>query len=590
MRIHAAERGTILVAVLILAAVMAAFCLTALVMSSTEIKGTEMGIRRDRALFVASGGMEDAFSTLNDMMKPGASSSLGNVQALAGTKLIARRALVSSGHTIGEYEVTVSSVVLVNGTACDVSLTSTGYIPSASYPQAVTRNVTAVVRVGTGRSEVFDYAYFINNWGWYYGDTIVANGNVRANGQFDGGGHKATVNAIPRFTSCTNGVLGDQIDSGGVYAAWNIIASANLGGSVKKGANLHPWVDPVKMPNLTDLSSYEQMAKDNKSSISIGGNVVCNAVVGDEAGEKSNLYLVGTTTNPIVLNGTVVVRGDVIIKGYVKGKGAIYASGNVYVAGNLRYTSPIQAPPTTPDRNTIQAWLTANASADALGIFARQHIVVGDYTDSTWQSYVGQWVTNKLNRSDEDLGLDGIPNTKAGRDGKLGTADDDVLEDDGKWTVQRYTQDQASQGLIPKGAKVGDAIPGSGEDVDGDGKYTTGVALNDFTVKSPLNSQYWQGNMPSGVTSYRQLTDSASSINQLDGAFYTNHTFAALALDYSHDLTFNGCLVSRNEDIIYGAKRCVFNYDLRLLEAANPHGLVLPSTPTSVQLVMWKSD
>ena len=180
MRIHAAERGTILVAVLILAAVMAAFCLTALVMSSTEIKGTEMGIRRDRALFVASGGMEDAFSTLNDMMKPGASSSLGNVQALAGTKLIARRALVSSGHTIGEYEVTVSSVVLVNGTACDVSLTSTGYIPSASYPQAVTRNVTAVVRVGTGRSEVFDYAYFINNWGWYYGDTIVANGNVRA--------------------------------------------------------------------------------------------------------------------------------------------------------------------------------------------------------------------------------------------------------------------------------------------------------------------------------------------------------------------------------------------------------------------------
>ena len=45
-------------------------------------------------------------------------------------------------------------------------------------------SVTIVERVafGVDRSKVFDYAYFVNNYGWFEGSTITANGGVRANG------------------------------------------------------------------------------------------------------------------------------------------------------------------------------------------------------------------------------------------------------------------------------------------------------------------------------------------------------------------------------------------------------------------------
>ncbi len=48
-------------------------------------------------------------------------------------------------------------------------------------------------------SRVFDYAYFINNWGWFYGDTIYCNGNARSNGQFDVAGYKPTVTGQPIY-------------------------------------------------------------------------------------------------------------------------------------------------------------------------------------------------------------------------------------------------------------------------------------------------------------------------------------------------------------------------------------------------------
>ena len=44
-----------------------------------------------------------------------------------------------------------------------------------------------------------------------------------------------------------------------------------------------------------------------------------------------------------------------------------------------------------------------------------------------------------MNTSAEDSGVDRIPSTAVGKDGITGTADDDVLEGDGSWTVECYT-------------------------------------------------------------------------------------------------------------------------------------------------------
>ena len=38
------------------------------------------------------------------------------------------------------------------------------------------------IRFALMRSRVFDNAYFVNNYGWFQGSAITANGDVRANG------------------------------------------------------------------------------------------------------------------------------------------------------------------------------------------------------------------------------------------------------------------------------------------------------------------------------------------------------------------------------------------------------------------------
>lgn len=53
---------------------------------------------------------------------------------------------------------------------------------------------------------------------------------------------------------------------------------------------------------------------------------------------NKHLVLVGTPSNPIVLNGQVAVDGDVIISGYVKGTdGVLVARGNMYIVGDIIY-------------------------------------------------------------------------------------------------------------------------------------------------------------------------------------------------------------------------------------------------------------
>jgi len=51
--------------------------------------------------------------------------------------------------------------------------------------KASTRTVEELVTYESAVSDVFGYAYFINNHGWFYGSTIRANGPIRSNGDFN---------------------------------------------------------------------------------------------------------------------------------------------------------------------------------------------------------------------------------------------------------------------------------------------------------------------------------------------------------------------------------------------------------------------
>jgi len=444
-----------------------------------------------------------------------------------------------------------------------VAITSVAWSPAEGTPGAVRAEVTSTVKMSLERARIFDYSYFVHNWGWFYGNTIVANGNVRANGQFDGGNYSSTINGVPRYSKSDGPNLSGYVDDGGIFSGWDVVQAGNVLGMGGETDNQYPFYEPLPMPNLSDLTSYENIAKGGGSTIKVGGLTIVSGVLGDDAGEPQHLYLEGTALNPIVINGPVVIRGSVIIKGVVTGQGAIYAGGNVYIPDNLTYANPPATPrPTSSSLADRIAWRTASQDKDALGLFARENIVLGDFTDGTADYYMSSWLSNPLNVSIEDTGDDQIANTN------------DVNEGDGQWSTQIYSAGDVTFGLVPVGKNVGDPIPGTGEDTDGDGIYDPTSTTADFALPAALDSGQWAGNMPPGTTSFNQVA--TIYVNKFEAALYTNHTLGGLMLNWGGDVTFNGTVVSRNESLIYGANRLVLNHDDRLTAGGEDFGFYLP--------------
>jgi len=608
------QSGSALVVVMIIMVVVIVLCVATLALSSAETKSATIAKRRIQALYVAEAGLELQIQALKEMReKAGLVISGAAIDALAGCTTYAAEPLVKDGASIGQFTVSVTAVEVVDGDAREVTIRSQGFVPSADAPHKVARTVTATARPELGRSGVFDYVYFTNNWGRFRGDDITANGNTGANGPFDSAAYSPTIDGVPRYQRLVGtdlqGYLDDNGDGiegndGGIYSAWDITADyvggsageewtqadADAGrctqGQVGEFKNQHAFFDRIPMPSLADLTLYEQTAISQDSWIKIGDQIVCGPVLGDDAGEKQHLYLKGTEAAPIWVNGLVVVRGSVIISGVVKGQGSVYAGGNIYVPKDLTYENGPAPLPADHGETVLETWLANNQNRDSLGLFAGEHIVVGDYTDGSWRYEVNSSLDG--GKSKEDAGLDCIPDTKAGRDGSLGTEDDDVLEDDSLWTVDYYTQEDADQGLIPPGKAVGDAVPGSGEDTDADGEYDGAIVLGEFTVPESLNDQFWAGNAPSVTQSYSEIA--SMEVERLDAAFYTNHAFALATEEDDDPLQINGCVISRSEAITYGAQGMVLNYDYRLMGGGEGFGFYLPKTWQPIEVVMWTSD
>ncbi|QDV06528.1 hypothetical protein Poly30_20380 [Planctomycetes bacterium Poly30] len=598
------RRGSALAATLIVFVGVTGLVLASSQLSGVEVTASRRSIDKVRATAIAEAGIEQNKAMLADAVRKNSiSSPLDGVRALfpqgAGStrQTFDAEPLMDGAANVGEY--TTSMTFRQDGARrVLVTITSTGYIPRAPQNLGPKEKLQAwdsievTVEYTLKASEVFDNAYFVNNWGWLYGNTIEVNGNARSNGQMDIGGYQPIITGQPLFDSATfdgtSASLGDAVDGEGLSSGWDIVNADRVRDGQGGSPDKRDFQDQVEMPNLTDLSRYEEMATTESSSITIGGVVVSDGITGDEGGEKKHLYLHGTAANPIVLNGPVVVRGDLIISGYVTGQGTIYSGGNVYVPDSVRYLNgPTSERPSGDSRAETEAWLTQNWNADFLGLFARESIVVGDFTQRSWSNYVNGWLQSPMNSSREDSGLDLIANTRAGRDGIMGTADDDFLEGDGVFTVEHYSADDAAAGLIPDGFSVGDAIPGTGEDIDGDGQYDDTLNVADFAFEDDLESSKWDGNMPSG--GIERYSDIASMYaNHLDATFYTNHAFAWVVFG-SQNAEINGSVVARNESIVYGTPRAIMNYDARLLGGGDGFvGDMLPNTAAPMRVVQWR--
>lgn len=283
--------------------------------------------------------------------------------------------------------------------------------------------------------------------------------------------------------------------------------------------------------------------------------VVSGGVYGLQAGQNPNLVLgtlsatrngeavsLGSSNPPregdvmqvVDITGMVVVTGNVAVQGYWTGRGSLMAGRNVYVSGDILYARPPSTYPNqagapcasapTPDGSAGGAGspATGDYTADQLLLAAGKSIVQGDVTSSSWwNSDVGPWVQYRdpttgqyLNDGREDTGVDGVVNTQDPREG------------DGRWTVAirntatgqvqmaDLTLSNGPGGIptpqVPSGYEV---VPGTGEDVDSDGRYTPPADYNrDFNFASRVDDNgTWSrqtfssgnfDNFPAGVSGY----------------------------------------------------------------------------------------
>ncbi len=405
------------------------------------------------------------------------------------------------------------------------------YVVATATVRNKTRSLTARVQYRPP-SQVFDHEYFLNNWGWWWGSTITGNGDNRSNWDFD-------------FKS-------QPTVNGHIYAAGDIesnLVRVNPFATPRPFAGwagqdpftyCHVGTQRVKMPNLKDLSYY--IAKAN-GTVKVGSTTLVNRTFGF-SGSKTGLYLKGTASAPVRIDGSVVVNGDVIIDGVITGQGSLIAGGNIYIAGNTSYKNgpTFQLPPNhnslTPAQRQAfyDSWVDQAFAQgkDLVAFAARGHVLFGQVNSTTWRNNVctpSAYGLEKLGREDQ-LGRDGIRNTA----------------DDGRPWLDTN----------------GDGVPDSAAyDADEDGviRTTNYSWTNDFQMTSARASKIQGYPTRSGGALQDYNNISSPGITQITGIFYTNHCYGGYT--NTGPMNMYGALICRDEAVIF-SNRLTFWYDYRI--------------------------
>ncbi len=384
------------------------------------------------------------------------------------------------------------------------------------------RTIQATVTIRPA-SQVFDYEYFLNNWGWWWGSTITGNGGQRANWDFDF-----------RDSPTVNGAIyaTDEVDENEVPVQ-NYPTPPFAGLAATDETNLvHQGSPRVTMPNLLNFSNYAAAAMSNTAlnGIWIGSNqlvagVLTNSYTPNPGGNGGNvtpqtgLYVAGTPAAPITIKGTVVIQGDLVIQGTVTGQGTLYVGGNLYIAGNLTYANGpnFSTPPETQSVAARDAWVASSMTNDLVAYAVRGSVLAGDVTNPDWINWCYNYPGSGLRFVGDESHL--------GADGIAGTPDDNIpfLHANGA-TNTWYDAD-------------GDGL------VESDYNYNTDINMTAARASSILNYPTASG-MPLPYSSV--ATD---NMGTLQGIFYTDHA-AAMRLAQS-TAVINGVIVSRNEQIIF---------------------------------------
>ena len=474
--------------------------------------------------------------------------------------------------------------------------------------------IEELFRFGTGRSKVFDYAYFVNNYGWFQGSGGTANGDVRANGnmyldtscKINGrvyaayneelgvrgtvqnygkmdsrsaywSSSKTSTQSRPTSPPSNNGVAW----AGGYEAPVSTATTADLKNRIVDNSsdakyNSDDRERGIVMPWIGDLDQYVEYAREERGTLSGGirysmnvdGTVVqkpndtINAHF-DGAGpsgdaslsDKGSIVLEGTASNPIRINGPVVIDSDVVIKGYVTGQGTIYSGRNIHVVGNIQYKNPPSW--SHPDSNP-EATAKVNATKDLIGFAAKGNIVLGDASNSSIftssiKSYLStQPYVQQYVCDDSDRNIGYPRSIEYGYTRNESKFCGDYTQVDGGSLVTTTTKKETQTTTTP----VYNSKTRKWEN-----KTTTTEITKNVFSDSHTRHYYDSVVHNSLIKSLYSANGSNFLITKIDGVLYNNHgTFGKIGA-----CTINGSLVCRNEGILYSSYLNI-NHDIRLRE------------------------
>jgi hypothetical protein len=152
------------------------------------------------------------------------------------------------------------------------------------------------------------------------------------------------------------------------HAEWrDAIAKEGRGGTLKGGT-------------ITVLATKAVGERDLELNSSTLQTVATLATGESVDGVQGNVVLEGTTTKPLVIQGTVYINGDVVLQGVITGDGKIVARGNVYVAGDVTYACDDESQDSNWRASRGQSCLYNKPEAlPRLGVVAGKNILLGAY-------------------------------------------------------------------------------------------------------------------------------------------------------------------------------------------------------------------
>ena len=546
------KRGMALISVYMVLSVLIIMASTFFWRSFNEYKTAQRYRDELKAFYIAEAGLVEATRDIFQLFQPLASNAwrTGTYVATFNT-VLANYAFASNRTTPEGLAYTVSlpaNPIIPTGDGLLLRMIAVGNAPYLNG--AVRKIIAATVAYEMEPSPIFDYAYFINNYGWLWGGGITVNGHVRSNGNMSFNGNPMVNGDI--FASL-NPVLGAAGTITGNSRNLDIPHYQNQAPGRARPMNPTDPTDPsgtvydagydgtstrysaqevMDMPYLGDLTAYRNLATSKNGKITQGGNVIVNNVYDYGAGpdgimgtaddvnkgpdgvgntpDDGTLVLIGTAANPIRIDGPVVVQNDIIIKGVIEGQGTIYAGRNIHIIGDITYKNPPAW--LKPDADPTAA-AAANSAADFVGLAAKGNVILGDYTKNSWKVNCGNYLKPPF--------------------------------------TQAYDTEPTDSSL----GYDSDNNPANGYRFNGDYTAFDGGS-KDNGAGNPTQRRFYEASISDSQMG--NIAAPANQIRNLDCVIYNNHALAGQVGKFA----INGAIVCRDEAIVYSGSIDI-NYDVR---------------------------